>query len=388
MAPRPNRYALIMLIVVALIGLGYLIYKSSPDANTPQSQLTDNNGNATTTSTGDQTSDTSKPVVLAQDLDIPWEVAFIEEDGFLVTERPGHLVRITSDGRRLITVDGVRPTGEGGLLGLALHPKYKENGYIYLYLTSESGTQVVNRVERYKYDDSRNQLSDRKVIISDIPGSRNHDGGRIAFGPDGNLYIATGDAGNSSLAQDRNSLAGKILRVHDDGTVPDDNPFGSPIWTYGHRNPEGLAWDGEGRMWATEHGRSGAQSGLDELNLIVKGNNYGWPDIEGDQMKEGMQNPVINSGEKSTWAPAGLAYLNGRLFFGGLRGEALYSVSVSGDGRVSDFKTHYQGLFGRIRAVVAWDGELYITTSNRDGRGAEKEGDDKVIRLPLDELFN
>lgn len=321
-----------------------------------------------------------KPEVVAENLQIPWEVAFLPDGDMLVTERPGTLKRIGRD-QRQYTIDGVRHKGEGGLLGLALHPKFSENHFIYLYLTTASGAGLTNRVERYRYENDN--LTDRKVIIENIPGAANHDGGRIAFGPDGYLYITTGDAQNSDLAQDKNSLAGKILRLADDGSIPADNPFGNAVYSYGHRNPQGLAWDDRRALWATEHGRSGVLSGLDELNLIEKGKNYGWPTIQGDETREGMETPVLHSGPSTTWAPAGLAFKDGSLYFGGLRGESIYRAKITG-GRQIELARLYQGQFGRVRAAtIGPDGDLYITTSNTDGRGNPQPADDKVIRIKL-----
>jgi glucose/arabinose dehydrogenase len=220
-------------------------------------------------------------------------------------------------------------------------------------------------------------LSERTVILADIPGAQFHDGGRMAFGPDGLLYITTGDAGNGANAQDRNSLAGKILRLKDDGSIPSDNPFG----TLGHRNPQGLAWDDAGRLWATEHGRSGARSGFDEINLIEAGKNYGWPDSEGDETADGVIAPVRHSGASATWAPAGAAFFDGSIFFTGLRGEALYEARLH-EREIESFTAHFAGEFGRLRAAVLGpDGFLYITTSNTDGRGRPRSDDDKIIKV-------
>ena len=204
-------------------------------------------------------------------------------------------------------------------------------------------------------------MREDKIIVDRIPGAPNHDGGRIKFGPDNFLYITTGDAQEPSLAQDRNSLAGKILRVTRDGDPVPDNLFGTRIYSYGHRNPQGITWDNQGRLWETEHG----SSATDELNLITPGKNYGWPEIRGDQTRAGMVSPVIQSGSQ-TWAPGGVAFLNGSIFFAGLRGSALYEYKINEKRLVEHFKNEY----GRLRDVVVGpDNMLYVTTSNRDGRG-------------------
>jgi glucose/arabinose dehydrogenase len=321
--------------------------------------------------------------VLARDLEVPWALAFTPDGGLLVTERPGRLVHIDIDGgrRRSYPVPGVRAIGEGGLMGLALHPDFASNGWLYVCLTAEGDGGLENRVERYRFDADRG-LSDRTVILDGIPAAVFHDGCRLAFGPDSDLYITTGDATVPERAQDLSSLAGKILRLADDGTIPPDNPFATPVYSYGHRNPQGLAWDDAGRLWSTEHGRSGLRSGLDELNLIEPGANYGWPVIQGDETAPDKVAPVLHSGPDYTWAPAGLAFADGRLFFGGLRGEALYEVRPPLERGRARLRAHFHSELGRIRAVrVGPDGMLYFTTSNRDGRGRVRRGDDKIVRV-------
>lgn len=321
--------------------------------------------------------------VLAERLDTPWGLAFLPDKSMLVTERPGRVRLIDSGGglryEPVATLLQVKEIGEGGLLGIAVHPEFLKNAFVYLYYTySENGGDTLNRVVRMKYQ--KTQLSDERVIVDNIPGAANHNGGRIAFGPDGYLYITTGDAQDSSKAQDTETLGGKILRVTDEGKPAQGNPFDNLVYSYGHRNPQGIAWDGNGQLWATEHGRSGVLSGLDELNRIERGKNYGWPVIQGEQAQEGMETPFLHSGPFTTWAPAGAAFVGNSVFFGGLRGKTLYEAVIEGD--TVTLKEHYAGKFGRVRDVVRGpDNFLYITTSNKDGRGEPEEVDDRVLRI-------
>ncbi len=316
-------------------------------------------------------------------LEVPWALAFLPDGSMLVTERPGRVRLIDKEGKLLLTsvaqLLDVKPIGEGGLHGITIHPDFSNNKFVYLYYTyGESGNQTLNQVVRFKFEN--NTLLDRTVILDKIPGAPNHDGGRIKFGPDKLLYITTGDAQNPSLAQDTNSLAGKILRITDDGKPAPNNPFGNNVLSYGHRNPQGITWDNYGKLWAVEHG----QSATDELNLIEVGKNYGWPKIRGDQKQNGLENPILHSGS-DTWAPSGAAYLNGSVFFAGLRGQALYQASM--DSKGVTLTEHLKGEIGRIREVVVGpDNLLYITTSNRDGRGIPDSEDDRVIRVNPEKL--
>lgn len=321
-----------------------------------------------------------EPKVVSSDLKIPWEIVFLPDKSMLVTERPGTLLRIDTEKQIIQVIEGVRHIGEGGLLGMAIHPQFEKNNWLYLYSTTTSASgAIANIVERYTF--KNNKLTERKTILEGIAGSSNHDGGRIAFGPDGYLYITTGDAENSNSAQDIKSLNGKILRVRDDGTIPTDNPFKNAVYSYGHRNPQGLAWDKSGRLWETEHGPSGLQSGYDEINLIEKGKNYGWPVVRGDQKQSGMISPIIQSGSSDTWAPAGMVLLRDDIYFTGLRGQSLYKAHINKDSSLTLSK-HLEGTYGRLRAItVGHDGHLYISTSNTDGRGNPQEGDDKIVRV-------
>ncbi len=312
--------------------------------------------------------------VFAEKLQIPWEIAFLPDGDVLVTERTGVLKRI-GENQENHNVPDVYHVGEGGLLGMALHPDFAENRYLYLYLTYQENGNILNRVDRYVYT-LEEGFTGRTTIIDSIPGARIHNGGRIAFGPDGYLYITTGDAAVTALSQDRESLAGKILRVDEEGGVPENNPFASPVFSYGHRNPQGLAWDEQGRLWSTEHG----PTGHDELNLIEKGKNYGWPEIIGDETRSEMETPVIHSGT-GTWAPSGAAYYKGSIFFAGLRGNGLYQAVIDPQtAEVKELHKHLDGEYGRLRnAALGPDGKIYILTSNRDGRGNPRGNDDRII---------
>lgn len=324
-----------------------------------------------------QLSPTNRPAekisVIAKNLEVPWALAFLPDGNLLVTERKGavKLIDIETQSVKNIAKIQVKQTGESGLHGIAIHPQFPQKKYVYLYYTySSNGDNTLNKVSRFDFD--KEQLNNEKVIVDGIPGAVFHDGGRIKFGPDNMLYITTGDAQNPSLAQDKNSLAGKILRVTDEGKVE--------IYSYGHRNPQGITWDDKGNLWETEHG----SSACDELNRIEKGKNYGWPIVRCDQNQNEKLSPMLQSGN-DTWAPAGLTYYDGSLFFAGLRGQALYeAVLENGNATI---KEHFKGEFGRIRDVIVGpDNMLYITTSNRDGRGTPNTNDDKIIRVDPEQL--
>jgi glucose/arabinose dehydrogenase len=366
----------INVFLIFILGAGLILFISNK-VNESQNL---NTYKAPKTVTNIDNTNNERVSVIATNLDTPWAIAFLPDKSLLVTERPGRLQHITNKGIELVAnIQDVKEVGEGGLLGITLHPKFQENNYIYLYLTYRlEKDSTLNKVVRYKYLD--NKLSDEKTIIDNIPGASNHNGGRIKFGPDGNLYITTGDAQVSSQAQNTNNLAGKILRVTDEGKKVADNPFNNFVYSYGHRNPQGIAWDKKGNLWETEHGRS-LPTGYDEINLIVKGKNYGWPTIEGDKQKQGMITPKLNSGATNTWAPSGTTFVESSLFFGGLRGQALFEAKIEND-KVIDLRKHLYQDYGRIRDVVLGpDNMLYITTSNNDGRGRPKENDDKIIKV-------
>lgn len=314
------------------------------------------------------TEDIPRASVIADGLNVPWSLAFLPNGDLLFTERPGR-VRIIRAGQLqtepVATIPGVAAIGEGGLLGMALHPQFASNGYVYFYFTtSVTAGNTTNRIIRMTY--SNQQLSGTTVILDNIAGANIHNGGRIKFGPDGYLYIGTGDAADPSKAQDKNSLAGKILRVTDTGEAAPGNPFNNRTYSYGHRNPQGLAWDASGQLWQSEHG----PDGQDELNKITAGQNYGWPTIRGDQTASGMIGPVTHSGA-DTWAPSGMSIIGNQVYIASLRGTSITKLTLPGGTNLTQY---FKDTYGRIRDVVVGpDGMLYISTSNTSN--------DRIIRV-------
>ena len=327
---------------------------------------------------------------VAEDLEVPWAIAFSPDGRIFVTERVGKL-RVIEDG--VLNPEPVKILdvgfGEGGLLGIALDPNFEENHYLYLYYTYNEFLSTFNKVARFTESDNR--LSEEKILLDKIPGASYHDGGRIKFGPDGKLYITTGEAGIVANAQDLNSLGGKILRINSDGSIPNDNPFpNSPVYSLGHRNPQGLDWDPITRkLVASEHG----QSAHDEVNVIESGKNYGWPEVIGDETDPKYQSPLLHTGTE-TWAPSGAVFYNSKnipewenkYFIATLRGNHLRMLDLElGENQVLSSKALFVGEFGRLRdASIGPDGNLYLLTSNRDGRGSPAPNDDRILRvIPL-----
>ncbi|HEY6738683.1 MAG TPA: PQQ-dependent sugar dehydrogenase [Actinopolymorphaceae bacterium] len=319
---------------------------------------------------------------VAQELTSPWGLVFLPNGDALLSERDTALVkRITPSGRvsRVGRIPGVISpdrTSEGGLLGLAYRDKT-----LYAYFTSEHDD---NRIVKMAYDPARPGagLGEPEVILDGIPSASFHNGGRIVFGPDGHLYVGTGDGADTSNSQDMDSLGGKILRITTDGDPAPDNPFGdSPVWSLGHRNPQGLAFDPDGRLWASEFG----QDTWDELNLIRPGNNYGWPEVEGEGGGDEFVDPLAVWGTDEA-SPSGLAYAGGALWMAGLGGDRLWRIDVDGDRVVGEPKAYFTREYGRLRTIEpAPDGSLWLTTSNTDGRGEEyrRSDDDRILRLTL-----
>jgi glucose/arabinose dehydrogenase len=311
---------------------------------------------------------------IARNLQAPWSVVPLSGDRALISERDTARILLLSDGE--VTEIGnppeVLPGGEGGLLGLAVQSPDPET--VFAYYTAATDNRVV------AFDFDGESLSNERTVLGGIPKGFIHNGGRIAFGPDGFLYVATGETGEPDLAQQRTSLAGKILRITPKGNPAPGNPDpASPVWSYGHRNVQGLAWDADGRLWASEFG----QDDVDELNLIEPGANYGWPQCEGPCDIPGTTNPKATWSPTATSSPSGLAIVNGSAWVAALRGQALYEVRLDGS-RASEPQAWFDGDYGRLRDVVeAPDGQLWVVTNNTDGRGEPKGDDDRIVQVEV-----
>lgn len=319
-----------------------------------------------------------EPVIaatIAAGLNVPWGIAFLASGDALVTQRDdGTIVRVGTDGT-VTTLGGVRGSsgsagGEGGLLGIATPPG--DEGVLFVYVTTASDDRVVRMTL------TGDELGDPEPILTGIPVGSRHHGGRLLFDPSGLLYVSTGDSGDGRLAQDRDSLAGKVLRIDQDGRAAAGNPFDNRTWSYGHRNIEGLAFDAEGRLWAAEFGDKSS----DELNLVERGGNYGWPGVEGRSDDADLVNPAVTWGTDEC-SPAGIAITRSTAYIGALQGECLFAVPLDGT-RAGEPVAHFAGEHGRIRTVaVAPDGALWVTTSNTDGRGDAGRDDDRIFRVTV-----
>lgn len=313
---------------------------------------------------------------LAAKLNTPWAINYSGGD-FYLSERPGTITAVKNGESIRQYVELRNPlssVSEAGLLGFVLAPDFSETNEAYAYYTyEEEGGQPFNRIVLLELQ--TDQWRETEVLIDGIPSGNFHHGGRLALGPDGKLYATAGDASEPELAQDLDSLAGKILRLNPDGSIPEDNPFpNSYVYSYGHRNPQGLAWAEDGTMYASEHG----PSANDEINEIKAGVNYGWPEITGDETKDGMESPLFTSGDNQTWAPSGIAFHDGKLYAAGLRGEAVLRFDLE-SGEVEEYISN----LGRIRDVLVSDRQLYFISNNTDGRGTPGENDDQLYTVPL-----
>jgi glucose/arabinose dehydrogenase len=328
-------------------------------------------------------------------LEVPWGIAFLPNGDMLVTERAGR-VRLVRD-RNLrpqpVATVNVTDSGEGGLLGIAAHPDFNSNRWFYLYYTGVKNGTEVNRVERWQLSPDGVSATRDRLILDDIPVAVYHNGGRIRFGPDGMLYIGTGDARNPDSAQDQKSLAGKILRLTPDGQVPSDNPFsGSPVYITGIRNTQGFDWVNDSTLWVTDHGPSGelGRSGHDKASLARAGDNLGWPTTYRCESQPGLVTPSIVW--RQALPPGGSVIYTGdaipewknSLMIATLRSEHLQRVVFNprSPQQVERHEVYLQGQQGRLRdAVMGPDGELYVTTSNCDGRGSCPPEGDKILRI-------
>lgn len=326
--------------------------------------------------------------VVAENLYVPWAISISDEGKLYFTERSG-AIRVIENGKlhpqpMIIFPAPFVSQGEGGLMGIVLDSNYSQNHYMYVMHSYGQGNEIYNRVVRLIERNNRAFID--QVLLDKIPGGRIHNGGRLKIGPDGKLYITTGDGGNSALSQDPSSTAGKILRIELDGRVPEDNPIpNSPIYSLGHRNPQGLAWNLNNVLYESEHG----QSAHDEINIIQRGANYGWPLVQGNEdfSEVIIQKPLIHSGE-DTWAPSGITFVSegpwqGKLLVANLRGQQLLVISLNEEGTtVKSVESWLKNEYGRLRECIQGkDGSIYFTTSNRDGRGNPDIADDRIIRL-------
>lgn len=360
-------------IVILFIGLFLLSGCAAPISEDEETSTKSVRGTLTTT--GESAINQSIETV-AENLAVPWSIQR-DDDVFYLSERGGTVAKIT-DGdveRQSMSLEKeLSSVSEAGLLGFVLMPDFSDSQTAIAYYTYEDNNDILNRIVELNL--INDDWQEKRVLLDEIPSGTHHHGGRLAIGPDDMLYATTGDASEPEIAQDRNSLGGKILRMNLDGTIPKDNPIeDSYVYSYGHRNAQGLAWNEAGKMYSSEHGASRN----DEINVIEAGKNYGWPTIEGNEMQTGMEAPLVTSGSNTTWAPSGMDYRDETLYVAALRGNAVLEFDLESN-KMSELLTEY----GRIRDIYIEDEMMYFVTNNRDGRGSPQQNDDKLYRLQLD----
>jgi glucose/arabinose dehydrogenase len=317
----------------------------------------------------------TKVVTLATKLEVPWSIQK-HDNSFYISERSGTIAKITDGKVQRQTVylsDELSDVSEAGLLGFLLATNFEESQEAFAYYTYTTQTGTFNKLVKLRLNDS--QWEESTVLLDGLPGGNYHDGGRLAIGPDEKLYVTVGDAHQLENVQSLDSLAGTILRLNLDGTIPEDNPYAENyIYSYGHRNPQGLAWTSDDTMYASEHGNSAN----DEINHIEAGKNYGWPIIEGQDEQAGMEMPLFTSGANTTWAPSGMSVWHDKLYVAALRGNAIFEVNLETKEMGS-----FLEVYGRIRDVLVEEDTLYFVTNNLDGRGNGEEDDDKLYMIKL-----
>ncbi len=352
----------------------------------------------------DDDDETSNETNYADHLDTPWEMVFAPDGRLFFTQRPGVVSVVENKNTKTwLNLDTVvLEIGESGLLGITLDPNFDQNGFVYMgytYAASKSPLKLINKLVRYKEDASTKTPVFDKVLLDGIEGNYIHNSGPLEFGPDGMLYWAIGERFEPEVAQDLSSLNGKILRMTRDGGIPEDNPFpNSYIYSYGHRNPQGIAFQpGTNDLWSTEHGPSEEQGCCrDEINRILPGHNYGWPVIIGSETHADMETPVYHSGDTATWAPTGAFFVTqgawtGSMVYTGLRGKALFRVifNPSDHTKIDTVERYLYNKFGRLRNVVQGpDGNMYIAVTNQDGRGDPLSIDDRIIVMSTEQIIN
>ncbi|XEC97357.1 sorbosone dehydrogenase family protein [Paenibacillus tarimensis] len=374
---RLTRYLMLLLAVVVLLtGCFDQAGRNDGPASEPVLKVDENSEENSQESYSNENANNKQGeyTVLAEHLRIPWAISFFGDDVY-ISERGGTIVQVDSEGnliRKQVQVEKyVFSTGEAGLLGFVLTPDFETSREAYAYHTYRESGRVLNRIIRLKEQDEA--WVETEVLLDAVPGGNVHDGGRLAIGPDGHLYATTGDAWDRSLSQDLNSLAGKILRMTLNGKVPEDNPFdNSYVYSYGHRNPQGITWNDDDDLYSSEHG----PNAHDEINQIKPGSNYGWPDVFGDNQLEDAVPPLFHTGQ-STIAPSGIAFgTEGKLLIAALRGEGLYEY----DPQSGTIETVLEGE-GRFRDVKIHNGQIYVITNNTDGRGSPSATDDRLLLL-------